>query len=323
MSTSIPQHDADAFIAEATRIGRLHGRNAASWVEIDAGNAGKILAGIEDCDPAILDSFREPSLSGEYAGDYGDRDLAADLDIAEDSDALDDAASAYLDAASAAFWEAVETSCRAQLAETVRQALGYNITVRHADRADVNGEDDYRWISSVRVHEHAADGREPFADLGHIARGEDAADQSSTVQRSNYRRLAEDYPEMLVRISYANTDTLGAFLSDLTPELAEILGRLGDEYPVYDESDLSELESEEITASWDQYVRFDMVGEMSDISAEAYESWIDLSEDAQCAMFWEVCDALDIYPEHDGHDVLWTRHYPAIAEAIGARLAAR
>lgn len=313
----------DQLTIDAARIGTEHGRSAATWVEISSANAGQILAGITDGDPAVMDSFREPDLSGEFAGDYTERDLAGALGIGEDSYALDDAATAYLDAASTAFWQALEHRCRVTVLEDIRQALGYSIRIRYADRADV-AADDYRWIQSVRVHDADAAGREPFADLGHIARGEDTADQSDTVQRSNYRRLAEDYPEALVRISWANTDTLGAFLSDLSPELAEVLGNLGDQYPIYDESDLSELESEEITASWDQYVQADLTSEIRALlSEDIADLWDELPDDDQRGMFWSVCEALDIYPEHDGLDVRWTVHYPAIVEAIDTRLAAR
>lgn len=52
----------------AYELGREHGRNAASRVEINAENASRILKGIEEGDPEILDTLPiVPDLSGEWA----------------------------------------------------------------------------------------------------------------------------------------------------------------------------------------------------------------------------------------------------------------
>lgn len=58
-----------AALSYAKDLGERHGRNAASWIDIpDAATARAILAGLEDGDPAILDTLPSPDLSGEWAG---------------------------------------------------------------------------------------------------------------------------------------------------------------------------------------------------------------------------------------------------------------
>jgi len=106
----------------AAKIGREHGYNAATWVfdgNTTAHTYRATLAGIEDGDPLIMDQLgdRVPTLDPgrrEYTG----RDLARDLSL--DRDALTDAErdeidTAYLDAASGAFWDEVERAARYQL----------------------------------------------------------------------------------------------------------------------------------------------------------------------------------------------------------------
>jgi hypothetical protein len=103
----------------AAGIGREHGRSAANWV-FD-GNTSRetycrVLKGIEDIDPEVMDAYRVPDLSGEWEGNYTDPDLARDLELDTDDLAYDeilaDAASTYLDAASEAFWAEVERIAR-------------------------------------------------------------------------------------------------------------------------------------------------------------------------------------------------------------------
>jgi len=67
------------ILAAARRDGAEAGRNAASWCT--DGNTTletyrAILRGIEDGDPAVLDAYRVPDLSGEYADAPTPSDLA-------------------------------------------------------------------------------------------------------------------------------------------------------------------------------------------------------------------------------------------------------
>jgi hypothetical protein len=85
------------------------GQNAASWV-FDGNTSNDTyrayLAAVQNGDES--DMFRAPDLSGEFAGEYDTRELAADLDIDENSDIMDELANLYLDAVSAAFYGELE-----------------------------------------------------------------------------------------------------------------------------------------------------------------------------------------------------------------------
>lgn len=111
----------------AEEIGREHGVNAASWVfdgNTTEATYRAVWNGIQEGDPAIMDGFRTPSLSGEFAGEYDQDDLARDLDLDGDgsmeaADELDSHADAYVTAASGAFWAAVEMAARKALEPNV------------------------------------------------------------------------------------------------------------------------------------------------------------------------------------------------------------
>jgi hypothetical protein len=98
-------------------IARKHGINAANWIDIDDSNAQRILAGIEDGDPMVMDAFRTPSLSGEFADDYCEADLMSDCDVVPHDGSLlaDDIADQYLSEVSEAFWHEVERRCLYQI----------------------------------------------------------------------------------------------------------------------------------------------------------------------------------------------------------------
>lgn len=153
-----------------------------------------------------------------------------------------------------------------------------------------------------------------YVDLGRVARSEDQAGQSSTLDRSNYRRLLEDYPESFTVLSYSNVDCLGAYVGNLTEEVIDVLTGLVTDYPAYDDSDMSELESEEITESWDQYVRYDVAREIPEKYRDQWDDLDDLDvpatddqpmQEKKAEVFWAAVQAADYYPEHSGLDVVW------------------
>jgi hypothetical protein len=74
----------DQFTDRVVAIAHSYGIAAAQW--IFNGNTTDeayrhVLAGIESGDPEVLDAYRTPDLSGEYAGDYTEDDLASDLEL--------------------------------------------------------------------------------------------------------------------------------------------------------------------------------------------------------------------------------------------------
>jgi hypothetical protein len=310
---------ADINVTErAEQIGREHGKSAATWAEIDSTNAATILAGIDDGDPAVLDMFRTPDLSGEFAGDYLSCDLASDLGI-EDSDDLDDVCRAYLDAASEAFWDAIESTCLAVVeGNTAEQLKRAGFTVSYANREDVsNGT-----LPPYGHYFHASRsaGLSAYVDLGNVARGEDAAGQASYVDRSNFRRLTVDYPTAFTPIGYVNVDSLGAFVADLDGDLVDVLCGLATDYPVYDEDDMSTLEQDTITEEWADFAASDFGRELPE---DAEEAWDALSESEQAEMFWSACEEAGQYPEAASVEILWSYAYERAAPIVARMLAER
>ena len=99
-------------------IAQDNGIAAASWVFDGRQDAYRIvLNGIEDCDPEVLDYFRVPSLSGEFADDYSEDDLMGDVGwVPNDGTMLrDDLADQYNREVSDSFWSEVERIARENL----------------------------------------------------------------------------------------------------------------------------------------------------------------------------------------------------------------
>ena len=108
----------------AKRDGQWAGIGAAGWA-IDFGRmtprqeretAERVLRGIDACDPAVLDGFRVPNLSGEYADDPTPRSLAGDYGVADDDPRaewlLDEICTVWEGAASESFWRKLAEDCR-------------------------------------------------------------------------------------------------------------------------------------------------------------------------------------------------------------------
>jgi hypothetical protein len=85
------------------------GQAAASWV-FDGGTPGdayrRVLRGIEEGDPAVLDAIEPPAIGP--AAEYTEDDLARDLGTEPGDPALPRAVSAYADA----FWHETERTAR-------------------------------------------------------------------------------------------------------------------------------------------------------------------------------------------------------------------
>lgn len=119
-------------LAQARQIGRDHGRNAAEWVLQDTIGgrapahstreaAERLLTGIRDGDPMVLDTLPHPDLSGQQADGYTPRQLLADCD-GNDGDAsfhdglVQDLCDNYEAAFELACQDAIERACLAAIA---------------------------------------------------------------------------------------------------------------------------------------------------------------------------------------------------------------
>ena len=93
----------------AERLGTEDGTAAASWFEFNDAHAA-IIAGMEDCDPAVLDCLPFLDLSGQWADGVTSSDvLAAILEASDDetSDLATEDEDALIDAYQSAYDEAV------------------------------------------------------------------------------------------------------------------------------------------------------------------------------------------------------------------------
>lgn len=74
----------------AKRMGREAGESAASWYVFHDENAkANVLRGIRDGDPAIMDTFPYPNLSGEWADAPTPKSLAEDIGLDPESEQYD------------------------------------------------------------------------------------------------------------------------------------------------------------------------------------------------------------------------------------------
>ena len=103
----------DPLVTRAGELGRDAGQAAASWV-FDGNTPEdayqRVLRGIDEGDPAVLDAIEPPAI-GPAAG-YDQDDLARDLGIEPGDRALPRAVSAYADAFTGSFWQETERAAR-------------------------------------------------------------------------------------------------------------------------------------------------------------------------------------------------------------------
>lgn len=103
--------------SQAYNLGYDAGMAAASWV-FDGNTTDetyqRVLTGINDGDPAVMDMFNVPSLSGEFAGETTPRSLADELGIDDEFD-VDTACEDWEYGVSDGFWSAVASMARHHL----------------------------------------------------------------------------------------------------------------------------------------------------------------------------------------------------------------
>ena len=171
----------------------------------------------------------------------------------------------------------------------------------YVDPYRITHEDSWRKVSAEPCEHYG----EAFVYFDNIALGEDTHGQADAVSRSNYRSLIRDFPDFpWVRVSYMNTDGLGCFVADLTEDMLGILVGLSVEYPLYDEEDHSELQDEEIDASWKDWISGEVYRELS----EPCRSMWDALGDSEVTDMWWACVSSDVfgnYPAHHGTEVVW------------------
>jgi hypothetical protein len=122
--------------AQAIRDGRDAGEAAAASAH--DGNTEAVwyewvYRGIYEGDPAVLDAFRLPDLSGEWAGDPTPATMAQEWGLNESNDRdgsiLDDLCTLYIDAADRAFWWELSRACKRHLGRTAVRRIEQEVMV--------------------------------------------------------------------------------------------------------------------------------------------------------------------------------------------------
>jgi len=189
-------------------------------------------------------------------------------------------------------------------------------SIRYADRAswhigyERNAVDHWtfydrcpRYVSYSEVHSYPEIMTRAYVDLTDIGKSECQAGQSTTLDRSNFRKLTEDYPDTFTPTAYSNVDVLGAYVGNLPEDVIDILCGLKTDYRVYDEEDMSALESEEETESYEQYAKSDLASEIA--GTHTADMWDALDDATQESMFWQAAQECDYPCEHDGYSANW------------------
>jgi hypothetical protein len=107
--------DTDLYYA-ARAAGAEHGRAAASWYfngNTSVETFSRVLRGIDEGDPAVLDTFPASPLSGEWADDPTPASVLESLELEPDDPRADEAIDNYEDAFYEAVHHAIEAAARA------------------------------------------------------------------------------------------------------------------------------------------------------------------------------------------------------------------
>ncbi len=155
----------------------------------------------------------------------------------------------------------------------------------------------------------------------------------STIERSNYRRLLEEYRETFAEVRYDFDghalalpvawpsgawaqehlpSGLGENAEDARKQLFETLSGLESDYPVYDDEDLSSLENDLVGEMWDCWVRSDLVSELYKVcDADAVD---DVSEDQLRELFYSfVGESPEPFHAEDAVSVVFPYFPDAVA----------
>lgn len=162
-----------------------------------------------------------------------------------------------------------------------------DIQETYAERPD-DGADYLSWHELITTHYEDEDkSLLSFVEVGQIARDSRMCDGSS-VYESNFRSLRRDFPSLFYRVGYSGAEVLGVFLADLDDDTAGMLIHLVEQCPLYDESDMSELEDEQIRESWRQYASADLYRGMS---GSVQDEWHAIGDERVEQLAWSLAHA--------------------------------
>ncbi len=176
---------------------------------------------------------------------------------------------------------------------------------------------------------------EQFVNLDRITGWGDYAGDG--VQRSNHRSLLRDFPDTFVEVSLDFGYSTLALPIDapIGERLLAVLRELLDEYPLYDESDHSELEMEVMAEDWESYAYSDACRDLSQrledvcdwgleadvlATSETMLEWVgDFYSDGDMGYPYLEYATNIVFPESERlHDYLWGRLLDVLGAVLGA-----
>ena len=159
-------------------------------------------------------------------------------------------------------------------------------TVREVLTAEY-GEDFARSISHIaEVHNtYRTDGEDTL--VFNLARSGDVHGYDNALEVSNYRDLISRWEDFDIKTrTWINVDTIGLRLDSPAPaDLTEVIDAL-ENYPVLDESLMSEVECEIIDEHWQSYGRHDILGAVADALGVDRSDLTDYAEDLVSRLVW-------------------------------------
>ncbi len=118
-------------LKHADRLGRMHGGNATMYywdsTNPELEDFRKVLNGINDGDPEILDTLPSSPLSGEFAGDMTPQLLYEEVDATKRQ--IEDASNEICDAYENGFNTGVQDAITESCLEGMRRSVVFHVTV--------------------------------------------------------------------------------------------------------------------------------------------------------------------------------------------------
>lgn len=152
-------------LARAGRIGADEGRSAAGWywdrTDPQREDFLKVLKGIRDGDPEVLDTFMSGSLSGEWADDRTPKTLFDEIGITDRQAMLygDELCDEYERAFNQVYSDSIEIECEEQLRETHIFHLEFELIEQDPEKVLSAMSDAAAKMDCSLVHEyHAVEG---------------------------------------------------------------------------------------------------------------------------------------------------------------------
>lgn len=140
------------------------------------------------------------------------------------------------------------------------------------------------------------------------------------VQRSNWEALQRDYPGIFIDMTaHPGAHTLVLPLDvEVDEDLLDILVKIRDEYPLYDEEHHSALEMQLAEEAWEQYLGSDTISDLQ--KAGLHENLHNLDADSIRERYYELTGDQPSYPYGETADSVVFPHHNDVVKTLVAEL---